>query len=322
VKVYFWGTRGSLPASVTAEEVRTKILRALKESGDRTFQTDEEIIEFMDGHLPFSIRGSYGTNTSCVEIMGRKEYILCDAGTGLRDFGNHASKSSSKDKPDQKNIFNIFISHLHWDHIQGFPFFTPAYIEGNSVNIYGCHNELEQAFINQQNYPYFPVPLKYMKADIRFITLESGKEYEIAGFKVKVMKQNHPGDSYGYRFERDGKSIVYSTDCEHKDDVDNEDYVFLDFFRDADLLIFDAQYELEEAIDAKENWGHSSNIIAVELSVKAKVKRLCIFHNEPTFEDEKLDQFLENTRRYLAIHAEESHPLQIDLAYDGLQIEL
>jgi ribonuclease BN (tRNA processing enzyme) len=88
------------------------------------------------------------------------------------------------------------------------------------------------------------------------------------------------------------------------------------------LLIFDAQYELQEAILAKENWGHSSNVIAVELSVKANVKRLCIFHNEPTFDDEKLDQFLENTRRYLAIHAEESHPLQIDLAYDGLQIEL
>jgi phosphoribosyl 1,2-cyclic phosphodiesterase len=322
VKVYFWGTRGSLPASVTAEEVRAKMFRAIKKSKDHSFNNDEEIEKFIEKDLPFSIRGSYGTNTSCVEIMGGKEYILCDGGTGLRDFGNHALKSSSKGEPNQKNIFNIFISHLHWDHIQGFPFFTPAYIEGNSVNIYGCHNELEQAFINQQNYPYFPVPLKYMKADIRFITLESGKEYEIAGFKVKVMKQNHPGDSYGYRFEKDRKSIVYSTDSEHKREVDSKDYVFLDFFRDADLLIFDAQYELQEAILAKENWGHSSNVIAVELSVKANVKRLCIFHNEPTFDDEKLDQFLENTRRYLAIHAEESHPLKIDLAYDGLQIEL
>jgi ribonuclease BN (tRNA processing enzyme) len=160
-----------------------------------------------------------------------------------------------------------------------------------------------------------------MSADIEFIVLEEGKEYQIAGFTMRGAKQNHPGDSYGYRFEKDGRSVVYSTDSEHKDEALEKDYALLDFFKDADLLIFDAQYSWLDAITAKENWGHSSNIMAVELSVKSRVKHLCIYHNEPTLDDERLDNFLEDTRGYLILYAE-AHSLKIDLAYDGLEIEV
>jgi len=293
----------------------------MKESGIKKFATDEELKEFIEKDLPFAVRGSYGCNTSCVEIRSGEESILCDAGTGLRDFGNDVLQSSAQKKYGQSHTFHIFISHLHWDHIQGFPFFVPAYIPGNHVHIYGFHRELEQAFVHQQDLPYFPVPLKNMKASITFTVLEQGQEYEIAGFKVQGMKQNHPGDSYGYRFEKEGKTIVYSTDSEHQKDADDEDYPFLDFFRNANVLIFDAQYPLVDALQTKENWGHSSNIVGVELSVKANVKCLCIFHTEPTCDDETLHQFLEDTRRYLQIYAG-SHPLTIDLAYDGLEIEI
>jgi phosphoribosyl 1,2-cyclic phosphodiesterase len=326
VRVDFWGTRGSLPASYTSETIRKKIFRAIKASSSLSLRTDEEIEKFIyngliNKSLPFSAIGSYGSNTSCMEINGGEEYILCDAGTGLRDFGNYVLKSSAQGGQRKNNVFNIFISHLHWDHIQGFPFFIPAFIPGNHVHIYGFHKELEQAFITQQEYPYFPVPLTAMNADIQFTVLEEEKEYEIAGFHVKGTMQNHPGDSYGYRFEKDGKSIVYSTDSEHKEDAYDDEYNFINFFKDADLLIFDAQYSLLDAISVKENWGHSNNIIAVELSVKANVKHLCIYHNEPTFDDERLDEFLEDTRRYLKIYAETS-PLIIDVAYDGMQVEL
>jgi len=293
----------------------------VKELGIKKLTTNEELKGLIEKDLPFPVRGTYGCNTSCVEIRDGKENILCDAGTGLRDFGNYVLQSSSQMKSAQPHTFHIFISHLHWDHIQGFPFFVPAYMPGNHVHIYGFYHELEQAFVRQQDPPYFPVPLKGMKASITFTMLEQGHEYEIAGFKVRGIKQNHPGDSYGYRFEKGGKSIVYSTDSEHQKDADNEDYPFLNFFRNADVLIFDAQYPLVDAIHMKENWGHSSNLVGVELSVKANVKRLCIFHTEPTCDDETLHQFLEDTRRYLQIYAESS-PLDIDLAYDGLEIEV
>jgi phosphoribosyl 1,2-cyclic phosphodiesterase len=321
MKTIFWGTRGSLPASVTASAVRRKIVRALKAARGRFLQSDEEVEAFVTLDLPFAVRGGYGTNTSCMEIAGGEEYILCDAGTGLRDFGNSILKGREKDKPARPNVFNIFMSHLHWDHIQGFPFFTPAYIPGNRITIYGGHGDVEEAFIKQQEEPNFPVPLSHMSADIRFEVVEPGKEYDVAGLRMVAIKQNHPGDSYGYRFGRNGKAIVYSTDCEHKEDAHREDYEFIPFFKGADLLIFDAQYDLIDAIYMKENWGHSSNIIAAELSVRAGVKHLCLYHNEPTMDDERLDVFLNDTRHYLSIYAE-SHPLTISLAYDGLEIEV
>lgn len=321
MKIHFWGTRGSLPASVTSGAIRKKIVSAFSAARGISFRNDIEIERFLDarvatGELPFSTIGAYGVNTSCMEVAGGNEYVLCDAGTGIRDFGDHLLRLTDAGP----STFHIFMSHLHWDHIQGFPFFGPAYRPGNRINIYGLHKELEKAFTGQQEYPYFPVPLKAMAADIRFVPLKPDREYEIAGFAVRAKTQDHPGISYGYRFEREGKALVYSTDCEHKGDA-FEGYAFLDFFAGADLLVFEAQYPLLEAISSKENWGHSSNIMAVEFSVRAGVKRLCLFHNDPAFDDESLDKFLDDTRRYLKIYAESS-PLRIDLAYDGLEIEL
>jgi phosphoribosyl 1,2-cyclic phosphodiesterase len=317
--VHFWGTRGSLPAEVSAEAVRRKIAGALKKAKKVVFERDEEIEAFMDRELPFSLRGTYGSNTACIEIGGGEEYVLCDAGSGLRDFGNHLLNSEKGNK--KPHVFNIFLSHLHWDHIQGFPFFTPAYIPGNRVNIYGMHQDMENVFTAQQEPPCFPVPLSYMKAEIHFGLLVPGQEYEVGGFTVKGWKQNHPGDSFGYAFEREGKRIIYCTDSEHTGEVNKDGDPLLTQFDKADLLIFDAQYALSEALFIKENWGHSSNIVAVELSVKAGVKHLCLFHNEPTSSDERLDEFLEDTRRYLEIYASSS-TLRIDLAYDGLLIEV
>ncbi len=319
VSVYFWGTRGSLPASVTAGTIRAKVIKAVKAFLPQGPLDDAGIETFVEKNLPFSIRGSYGANTSCVEIRGGEEYVLCDAGTGLRDFGNYVMQHRTGMEAGEGAIFHLFLSHLHWDHIQGFPFFAPAHMKGNRVNIYGCHRELEQAFVGQQRLPNFPVPFEALNANINFISLEPGKEYEIGGFVVRTIKQNHPGDSYGYRFEKDQKIIVYSTDCEHAQDSDDKNYLFLDFFRKADLLIFDAQYPLGDALTVKENWGHSNNMSAIELSVKAQVKRVCIFHNEPTFNDEELETYLEESKRYLALYAQD-YPLKVDLAYDGLSI--
>lgn len=316
MKVHFWGTRGSLPASVNEGTVKAKITKAVKASQGHILKDDSAINEFVDS-LPFSIRGCFGTNTSCMEIIGGDDYILCDAGTGLRDFGNYVMQQGTQ----KQHTFHIFLSHPHWDHIQGFPFFVPAYIPHNVINIYGCHDYLEASFVTQQDFKNFPVPLKSMGSNIQFITLEPGKIYTIAGFTVKAFQQKHPGHSYGYRFEKDGKTIVYSTDAEHKQDVEDIHYPFLNFFRNADLLIFDAQYSFSEYALSKEDWGHSNNLNAVELSVRSGVRHLLMYHNEPTMDDVKLEEFLEKTRRYLTLYAE-SYPLRIDIAYDGMEVEV
>ena len=317
MKAFFWGSRGSLPASMTAAQVRSKIVAAISAAQGQTFNSAAAIGAFIDCKLPFSVRGAYGGNTSCTEIRDADpgEYVLCDAGTGLRDFGH------SLVPYDKPAIFHIFMSHLHWDHIQGFPFFTPAFIPGNRIFIYGCHPDLQAAFTEQQKPPFFPVPLGVMQAEITFTTLQTEKDYRIGGFTVKCLKQNHPGDSYGYSFSRDGRKIVYSTDSEHKRDAESPFYPFLEFIKGADLLIFDAQYTLLDAIGMKENWGHSSNIVGVELAIEGQVKRLCLFHNEHTYDDAALDQFLADTLAYMQIQAPSSPP-EIHLAYDGLEIEV
>lgn len=320
MKVSFWGTRGSLPAVRPARMIENKIFQALLAAQGRQFISDDAILDFIEQELPFNVRGTYGTNTSCVEVVGGDAYVLCDAGTGIRDFGNKvlADMTGMKSPP----TFHLFLSHPHWDHIQGFPFFVPAYIPGNRIHIYGCHQELQQAFENQQQPAHFPVSLKEMRAEITFHLLEPDKNYQIAGFYVRAMAQRHPGGSYGYSFVKDGKKLVYSTDAEHKEDFVEEQYPFIPFFSAADLIIFDAQYTLFDAIATKENWGHSSNLVGVELAVRAGAKRLCLFHMEHSYDDETLQATLEKTRDYLQIFSHGNRLMPIDLAYDGLEIDL
>jgi phosphoribosyl 1,2-cyclic phosphodiesterase len=208
---------------------------------------------------------------------------------------------------------------MHWDHIMGFPLFAPAYIAGNLIRIHGCHKNLREALLGQHSVPYFPVPFGFLGATIEFVEMAPGVAHQVAGFSVTAFKQYHTGDSYGYRFSRGGKSIVYSTDCEHKAPILDASYPFVEFFRNADLLIFDAMYSLAELVSVKEDWGHSSNIIAVELAQLARVRRLALFHHEPASDDARIEQVLGETIRYEEI-SRDGHKVEILSAYDGLEL--
>ncbi len=315
--VRFWGTRGSIPVALTSSAVKDKLVAALLRAARRRFATPAEARLFVDQELDFDVSHTFGGNTSCVQIeTGSREYIVCDVGSGARVFGNHVLAAHGVAEP---NTFHVFMSHMHWDHIQGFPFFMPAYIPGNRIRIYGCHAELETAFRRQNAAPSFPVDFSRMGASIEFVHLEPGRDHEIAGLTVRAMRQRHGGDSYGYRLEQDGKVVVYSTDAEHKQDDPDEIRGFVDFFRDADLVIFDAMYSLADATSVKEDWGHSSNVVAVELCQMARAKHLCLFHHEPISDDARLAAVLRETRRLEEI-TRGDHRLEVSAAYDGLEI--
>jgi phosphoribosyl 1,2-cyclic phosphodiesterase len=226
-----------------------------------------------------------------------------------------------RDGPSKKNTFNVFLSHVHWDHIMGFPFFGPAYVPGNKIRIHGCHTHIEEALRRQQDPPSFPVPFESLSASIEFVTLQPGRSYDIAGWSVTARLQNHSGDSYGYRFVRDGRIVVYSTDSEHRLDIPDEVEGAAAFFADADLVIFDAMYSLAEAVSVKEDWGHSSNVVAVELCQLANAKHLVLFHHEPANNDERIAQIWRETLRYEEI-SRTGQPLRVSAAYDGMEIEL
>jgi phosphoribosyl 1,2-cyclic phosphodiesterase len=318
MRVKFWGTRGSLPAPLCAEDVRAKVRTALVLAREEHFANEEAIDAFIERALPFSIAGTFGGNSPCVQIDdGLSEYLLCDAGSGLRVFGN---AMLAQHGPAAPATYHIVMSHLHWDHIMGFPFFAPAYIAGNRVRIYGCHERLREAFERQHGPPSFPIPFSYLSATIEFVPLKVGEPAEICGFTVTPGKQHHGGDSFGYRFERDGKVLVYATDSEHKFETREDEEPFVRMFRNADVLIFDAMYSLGDAVSMKEDWGHSSNVIGVELAQKAGVKHLVLFHHEPRYDDATLERVLNEARRYGEITGE-GRPLEISSAYDGLEID-
>ncbi len=322
MKAIIWGSCGSLPSPASSAVIRRKVKAALWGARRQQFESEAAVDAYLDT-LPHSAHGTYKANTSCVQIeTGGEDVILCDAGTGIRDY----ALSIPADAPPR--TYHIFISHLHWDHIQGFPFFAPAYLPGNRIIFHGFHPAIESTLRAQMEEPCFPVPFETMKAEITFDIRENRAEFEIGPVKVRTIKQQHPGDSWGYRFEADGKSIVYSSDSEHGPESKREDYPFVEFFREADVLIFDGQYTFEDANNAKRNWGHSDHITAVELAARAQVKHLTVFHHEPAHSDREIEGLHEEALKYRTHYNEKRSaaadayfPTQITLAYDGLVLE-
>ena len=321
MRIHFWGTRGSIPVALGAAAVRQKVRTAIEQADGRRFDSAAELDRFLDDELGFVLAGTYGGNSSCVQVdTGGDELLVFDAGSGLRELG---ARILADGGPGRERRINLVLSHLHWDHILGFPFFVPAYLPGNVIRIHGCHPEavMREAFQRQQSFPCFPVDFHRLGAAIEFVTMEPGRRYEIAGVGVRAQKQHHPFDSFGYRVEKDGKAVVYSTDSEHKEAGIGPDYPQVEFLRGADVVIFDAQYSLAEATSAKEDWGHSSNIVGVELCQLAGVRHLVLFHHDPAVDDATLARVVDETRRYEAL-SRPGEVLQISAAYDGMEIEL
>ena len=315
--IRFWGTRGSIAVAMPSTAMKKKLVGVLSKAIGKPLQTLEQIERFVEQECPTPY--TFGGNSSCVQIdVGGPDYILCDLGSGARAFGNHMLATHG---PGNGQTYHVLMSHAHWDHIAGFPFFMPAYIPGNTIRIYGCHPNLEEAFRRQHGAPSFPVEFERLGARIEFVILEPGRTYEIAGLSVRAMRQHHGGDSYGYRMLRGDRVVVYSTDSEHKLEDQAVTNAFVEFFRDADLVIFDAMYSLADAMSVKEDWGHSSNVVGVELCQMARAKHLCMFHHEPIHDDDQLALLLRETRRLEEI-TREDHRVEVLAAYDGMELAL
>lgn len=302
-----------------SSDVRDKLIAALKASNGRHFQSDAAIGNFVDTELDFPIRATYGGASSCVELDGTSdEYLVCDMGSGLREFGLDAIQRS---RQGRKKTYNIFMSHLHWDHIMGFPFFVPAFDPDVTIRIFGGHDTIEQALRRQQDRISFPVPFDFLQARFEFTILIPGEVTEVAGCRVELLRQHHDNDSYGYRFSCNGQSVVYSTDSEHKLEDPLSIQRVVDFFHNADLVIMDTMYSLADAVSMKADWGHSSNVVAVDLCHRAKARRLAMFHHEPVFDDNTIRKLHLDTIRYEELMRKES-ALEVLCAYDGLEVPL
>jgi len=273
----------------------------------------------------------FGGNTSCVELTTSEGHLLLfDCGTGARLLG---AELSSKGKPVNASIL---FGHTHWDHIQGFPFFAPAFMPGNKIDVYapeGGQRTLQDVLAGQMEFTYFPVELNQLPATISYNVLAEGV-YKIGGLSVTTQYLNHPAVTLGYRVEYNGAVIVYMTDHEPFADklwdngarpgsidalVHEGDRRHARFMVGADLVIHDAQYTPEE-YPAKKNWGHSTYEYVVELAAAAGVRQLALTHHDPTHDDAFIAE-LEQRARSLA--EQRGASLDILCAYEGcaLQVE-
>jgi phosphoribosyl 1,2-cyclic phosphodiesterase len=319
MRITFWGVRGSLPAPLGGGAVRRKLVNALVKASGFALDTPEKAEAFCDDVLTFAERGTFGGDTACVQIdTGGPDDLLCDLGSGARAFSLAAI---GRHGPGTPRTYHVLLSHVHWDHIMGFPFFAPAFIPGNRIRIYSCHPKFEQAIRAQNHEPCFPVEFDALAAAIEFITLEPGTHYEIAGAIVTGMAQLHGGESFGYRIEQGGRTVIYSTDAEYKAEDREQLRRTAAFFQAADLVIFDSMYSLAETMSVKADWGHSSNIMGVELCRMAGARRLCLFHHEPVNDDDQVAGILAETVRFEEI-TRAGMPLEIVAAYQGLTLDI
>lgn len=319
MRVRFWGTRGSLPVAARAADVRQKVARALLAADGRKFADEAAALAFVDTNLDFATGKTFGGATSCVEIEGGDgSFIVCDMGSGLREFGLSAAARCAA---GHERTYNIFLSHLHWDHIMGFPFFVAAFDPQARIVIHSGHADAEAALRRQQEEISFPVPFDWLRARIGFMTLDPGRVYDIGGLKVETIRQYHSHDSYGFRFNDGERSVAYSTDSEHRLDDMGHEARFERFFAGVDIAICDTMYSLADSVTMKEDWGHSSNLVAVDLCRAAGAKRLALFHHEPTYSDEDIQRMHRETIRYEELMREDRPSLEIVCAYDGLELD-
>ena len=310
MKVKFWGVRGSIPT-------------------------------------PGIHTTNIGGNTSCVTVEGdmfTNRFIVLDGGTGIREFGIDILRHHQFFNGNQVFLnFDIFFSHIHWDHIQGIPFFKPMFLKNNSVTMFGERRfqaSLEETLKGQQHYPNFPISLEEvaaMGASMSYKDMVSGDEiYTDDNITVSCVKLNHPDGVLCYKVEdftlevenpnavKKSKKVVYATDTEHYSVLDKR---LLKIAKDADVLIYDAQYTPEEYSGEKDGmqkigWGHSTYVWAVDTAVEAGVKHLVLFHHDPEHTDSDIVNIEKEAIKHFQSIQGNSPDLKITAACEGLELNL
>jgi phosphoribosyl 1,2-cyclic phosphodiesterase len=270
------------------------------------------------GSIPSPGSGTtrFGGNTSCVELSIRGRRIILDAGSGLRLLGSNLLRESGPVHAD------IFVTHFHWDHIQGFPFFPPLYDPTSRIRIFGPRQDdvdIRTLFAGQMGPIYFSVPFEAVAADLNFIHMGS-KPWDEDGIRVRSMRMRHPSTTLGYRVEWDDRTVCYVPDNE----LEGGDYpvgdgwreAFVRFLQGTDLLIHDAMFD-EEEYPKRVGWGHSTPEQVVRVAREAKVKKLLLFHHSPERTDQTLERTVNRLRRQLEA---DGVPLQVDAAAEGVDI--
>ena len=261
---------------------------------------------------PTTVR--YGGNTCCIEVRMGDEIILLDAGTGLRALG----RSLLAEFRDRPLNLTLLLTHTHWDHIQGLPFFGPIYNSNCRLRILGCEGArkgLVNALTGQMESTYFPVPFNKLPSNIEIEELRNFN-FNVGPVHVRAMRANHPGLCIGYRLSSPEGRIAFFPDTEPRPRGRDRDMI--QFLRDVDLLILDSQYDFME-YGEHIGWGHGCVDDSVALALQAGVKQLSLFHHDPDHDDKQIARLVQHARRLVA---KQKGKLKVDAAREGMTINL
>jgi phosphoribosyl 1,2-cyclic phosphodiesterase len=323
VQVKLWGTRGSLPQAMTQDTLLLRVdqlASAAKAAGCTTI--DDMTAAMKSGKLGPVLQ--LGGNTTCSEVSHGSNHIFVDCGTGITDACYAAMAAGRKE-------FHILQTHMHWDHIMGLPFFIPIYIPGFKLTIYHVHSSAPEYMKILFNGINFPVKWADLSAQIEFKHLKLYDSVHFGDISVRPFVLDHPGGSFGYRFDCNGKSVAIGVDGEYKRLTPQELGKDLPFYQNLDMLIFDGQYEMDE-LASRFDWGHSSPPIGVDLAMREGIKNLVLTHHDPRSGPEKALKMLENARKHAAAQLPTFKDLwssrgqpngpKIHSAFDGMTLDL
>jgi phosphoribosyl 1,2-cyclic phosphodiesterase len=306
--ITYWGTTGTLPAPLRPSEVRSKLQAALQLLGERALlgelaqavKDPQRLTDFIERHVPFHLRSSYGGNTTCVEVQTPDALLIIDCGSGFRELGVDLERRWNASAYQGNREAHVFFTHPHMDHTFAIPFFDPFFSPRNSFTLYGSEVLMKSLeAVLDPGAPlsniYFPPTFDLLKAIINRQTISAGQTLAIGSTTIKTYALCHPGNCLGFRLECRGRSFVFCTDHEHAQGADRS---LAEFAHNADLLYIDAQYVAKEyegregimceAPQSHRGWGHSAVEASVATAVAAGVRQLHLGHREPKRDDADL----------------------------------
>jgi phosphoribosyl 1,2-cyclic phosphodiesterase len=314
MKVRFWGVRGSIPTPVIPDEIRRKIASVVQRVRREDLESPTSRERFL-ANLPPWLFGTYGGNSACIEArLSDNSCIILDAGSGIRELANALTREMHP-----VTDFHVFITHFHYDHLQGLPFFAPCYNPAATVTFYSPIEGFEDIIVNHMKPPYFPVTMEdAMQSTYRFVRI-TDEPLRIGNGSVRWRRHKHPGGAVAYRVEEAGRACIFNTDVELEESDFRRNEANTSFFGDVDMIILDSQYTLGEAID-KHDWGHSSFSLGVDFATAWDITKLFMYHHDPLYDDRRLHKNLQAARLYARNLGNTT--LEVYLSEEGLEVDV
>lgn len=312
MKIKLWGVRGSLPAPYQPKQVINKMAMVLDRFFELGFDRRDQIPEFLHHESNQHLQG-YGGNTMCVEVNGEHSQLIIDGGSGIRQLGLEMMKGPCGRGQGE---VHILMTHVHWDHIIGLPFFTPLFIPGNIIHIYGVEQTAEDMFSVMFKKPYFPVSLEMLGSTIIYHHLKPRTTISIGEFAIAPYRLDHPDPCWGYRID-DGHSVyAHCVDTEGTRISRNALGDDLPLYQGVDLMTFDAQYTFTEKYE-RIHWGHSSSVLGIDLAMRENIKAIAFVHHDPAASDERIAEIERLTCKYYNNYIKHS----LELGYASPEIQ-